>query len=836
MKLPYRQITDQLIFTTAGAVWGVWRILPSDRQEKDADQVSSDAALLRALPAQAMIASLCPQTDPVDIVRAMVRGVDLHSSPAWVETCENVLTQLDEVDLTGRTHWLAIPLMGGGEGRGLGDGSALRSAQALAQRLGGQAARVRPAEIEQARQQARHLAATWPGGHRLRPATAAEIFWWIARAPRRGLSEPLLADTAEAEADPTPAELVTLEDAIYDEGGRSDLTGAARLRPRRLLKVSTESGDSYQSLLALTAMPARWLYPGSAWLANLDEFGFPIDWVARLKVESNARAESKTRRRSRHLAEQNAEWGSDSAGPPPELAAAQMQLDEERARLAANATEVELQVSTVLAVWGADAQECDERADALRNAYAATQFQLARPVGEQLALYQAMLPGIPTSRTVRAYSQYLLARDMALCGPLLSGEVGHETGGLLGFARDGAGARPVLYDPTWGTRHNAPTALAAVAEPGAGKSVALKKIAFEVLARTGGRVIAVDRTEAREYARFLEVCPGTTLHMDIGAAPEVSLDPLRVFPPAVAAQRATTFLTALLDLIPTNTDGVLMEEAILAVAAAGGGCRDVIAALQAQSAPEAGRLAQRLTQLARKDLARVIFDEELPPLNPLIADAMVFTTAGVQLPTRAEISDPYAAARLPFEKQFGRAINLLLCAICRDVAFTERHRFCLVVKDETWADTLSADGEAFNLELVRDGRKHAAGVAFGTQHVDDLGSPRLQSLIAMRMVGRITDQAAATAALNWMNQPVTPQMLSLVRGEAPAGLSPLALPDHERAARAGEFLVRDSRGRCRPVKVLIPPYPGLAAALDSTPLLGAAAAAVIPARLEAAAS
>jgi len=813
MRLPYRQIAGQLLFTTDGQVWAIWRCLSADNQQLGPDQAAADAALLRALPAQAMIASLCPQTNPADIVRAMIRDVDLLGRPAWVETCVNVLDQLLEVDLTGRTHWLAVPLVG------RTSGSSLRgSVNGLGGRLGIGQSRVPAAEITRARQQAEHLAATWPGGRRLRPAREAEIYWWLTRAPRRGLDEPTLP--GEPDDPVTPGQLVALDDVIYDEGGRSDLTGADRVRPRRLLKTSTESGDSYQCLLALTAMPARWLYPGSAWLANLDEFGFPIDWVARIKVESNARAETKTRRRSRHLADQHQEWGADTAGPPPELAAAQEQLDEERVRLSANATEVELQVATVLAVWGPGAQSCEERAEALRNAYAATQFQLARPVGEQTTLYEAMLPGIPTSRVVRAYSQYLLARDLALCGPMVSGDIGDDSGGLLGFARDGAGARPVLYDPTWGSTHNAPTALAAVAELGAGKSVVLKKVAFEVLARVGGRVIAVDRTPAREYAKFLEVCPGTTEAVDVGGTARVSLDPLRIFPRTVAARRATTFLTALLDLIPSDAHGVALEEVIYAVAADGGTCADLIAALETRKTPEAQLLGRRMLQLAGKDLARTIFDPTLPALDLVGTDAIVFTTASVQLPTRAEIRDPYQAARLTFEKQFGRAIYLLLCAICRDVAFAERDRFCLVVKDETWADTLSSDGEAFNLELVRDGRKHAAGAAFGAHDPDDLGSEALQGLIAMRMVGRIRDRTLAAKALRWLNRaPDDPELLSLVRGDAPAGLSPLDLPEQERRARAGEFLVRDQRDRCRPVKVLIPPYRALAEAIDSTPRL-----------------
>ena len=104
MKLPYRQIAGQLLFTTDGQVWAIWRVLPADNQQLGPDQVAADAALLRALPAQAMVASLCPQTNPADIVRAMIRDVDLRRRTAWVETCENVLDQLAEVDLTGRTH------------------------------------------------------------------------------------------------------------------------------------------------------------------------------------------------------------------------------------------------------------------------------------------------------------------------------------------------------------------------------------------------------------------------------------------------------------------------------------------------------------------------------------------------------------------------------------------------------------------------------------------------------------------------------------------------------------------------------------------------------------
>ena len=87
-----------------------------------------------------------------------------------------------------------------------------------------------------------------------------------------------------------------------------------------------------------------------------------------------------------------------------------------------------------------------------------------------------------------------------------------------------------------------------VAELGAGKSVLLKGDMGDTVDRNG-RVVAIDRTEAKEYAVFAQsLRPDTTTIVDL-MTPEYSLDPLRVFGPLVGARMVQSLFAVMLGII-----------------------------------------------------------------------------------------------------------------------------------------------------------------------------------------------------------------------------------------------------------------------------------------------
>lgn len=711
----------------------------------------------------------------------------------------------------------------------------------MAQQLGLLPAPVSAREEVRRLRQAQDLAATWPATVALRPATEAEILWIYGHSARRGVLEPLLPDPEQHAGRGRGRGAAALGQVVLAEGALpaaedSDDDGAHRGRfGRRWLQVSTEWGESYQTVLALSEMPERFVFPGSEYLASLDEFAFPVDWAMRIKVTPGDVAEAKARRQARELAGQAGEYEGETAGVPSRVLDAADGMDEYRTAITSSKTEVEVQAMGALCVWGATPAEAEARAADLQTHFAGNDYTFTRPLGEQENLWYGMLPGARTPKVMASYAQVLLARDFAMAGAFAGSALGDAKGPLYGLQLAGGGTRPVLTDWSLGPQKSASASAAFIGELGGGKSVAMKTAVYNTLAagrKTGqpgsrGRAVIVDRTPQQEWVRFAKTCPGTTQVITIDHQAQVSLDPLRTIHDRSQAQRRTeSFLTLLLGIGPMSDQGIALSEAIEATLA---GPAPSMAALtgelQARGKRDAtsNAVARKLTSVARKDLARTIFDPALPVVDTSRADAIVFATANLALPKEHELAADRLST-LEFEKVFGRAALYLIAALCREVCFANPHEFCVAVWDECWWLTSSPEGMALLLELVRDGRKHHAGVLAGSHDGEDIGPEAsatgqvIRGLFPRKFLFRQTDVALAKRGLAFLDlDPADEDLVELVT----TGLSPMDVADEVRAQRAGECLHRDLYGRLGGMQVVIPADPEAAAAIHSDPTLAA---------------
>ncbi|MFF3326964.1 ATP-binding protein [Streptomyces sp. NPDC002889] len=840
MRLPIRHVANNLVFTTHGTTWAIWRVAAANYSHAPATakkrRLKALESLFKSLTGEPMLMSLCPQVDPIAVVRAMVADVDLNKSPRYERLGHAVLDQLENMELTGRTDWLAIPLPP--LSRKDAALSALSAAKAeVALQLGLMPAPITAGEINRRTEQATRMHAQWPTGVTMRPATEAEILWIYGHSARRGLAEPFLPDGTESKVRGRGRTVAALGEVLLAEGGanftdRNSVPGNPF--ERRFLQVSSEWGNSYQALLALSEMPEAFALPGAAYLQQLDDLAYPVDWTARLVITPGAKAEAKTRKRARHLKAQAAEYQGDPAGPPAALAKNEADNDEYRDRLTASAREVEIRAMVTLAVWGNTPDDAQDRAAALASDFGATDYTFARPVGEQTNLWHAMLPGCRTPRVMTGYAQYLLARDFAMAMPWCGSQLGDERGGLFGLQLASGGARPVMVDPARGPRENASASMAFIGELGAGKSVGLKSAVYNVLARghqpgkphSRGRAVIVDRTKEEEWARFASACPGTTQIIRIDQSAEVSLDPLRLYvkdSPKVAARFCESFLTLLLGVKPMDLEGVALSEAVQAVLErpepSMRALMDELTRRGEQDTP-ARNLARKLKAVARKDLAAVVFDETLPVVDTARADSVVFLVNSLALPKKSELASDHRIERLEFEKVLGRSLMYLIAAVARETVMRHKDEFGVAVFDECWWLTSSDEGLELLLELMRDGRKHNAAAYVGSHDPDDIGPADsekgaiIRGLIPHRLLFRQTTRSLASRGLEFLGVDATDaELLDLVT----AGLSPLDLPEEEKLARAGECLYRDLAGRIGLMKVLIPMDPAVMRVIHTTP-------------------
>lgn len=834
-RSPTRTLAGNLRWTRSGAVWADWQLSPvayGFRPDKDKHLVRGlHQALFRALPGESLLQGLCSGVDAASVVQRMVDSVDLAACPEWAAECEATLDTLDVIAPGQRTYWLSVPL---GHTRGLDRFlEPLRSATAgLRDSLALPRTGVPADELARRLEQARLVAQSIPHLFRPKPATAAQMLWLHAHAQERGVVDLDVPDLTGNDLSGellTPRSGVALAEPLLDEGGQSDLS-RRQLRAwnptaRRYLKISQPGRPdlpeaSYQALLVLADVPSQgMIFPGSEFLGRIDESGVQVDWAMRLHVRSSAEAEAKNRTALNNLNEQYGQReGEQHTGGLGSLDRAASELAEYAAVLDNDKFEVEVQPTIMFAVAGPTPTDAQDQARALTAYLSRAGYKLSQPLGYQSDLWWAMQPGVPTSKAVREFAQITTSRALASAVPLASTELGDSKGSLLGLNISSGRPGVALHDMEGASVRDVSGSMAIVGELGSGKSFLIKKLAGDVVDR-GGRVIAVDRTQMGEYARWASSVTRATV-VDL-AAPEVSLDPLRLFGADVGSRVTQTFLTPLLGLAPKSVGGVLLSEVLdpaylkaHMISSLGGLLRHLRdRGPSGCQLPDIEELTRLMGLYARLDLGRVVFDETLPVLRS-DAPAVVVRTHLLELPSRDELVHEHLFAEMGLEKTFGRAIYALVAALARRICFADPSVLGVFVVDEAHHVTSSPEGERELAVFSRDGRKHKAAMLLGTHDPEeDLGSPTLRGLIPTRILMRHRDKTLAKRGLLYLGlDPDNDDLVQLLTEDT----SPVTAHGVVEERR-GEAFLRDSSGNIGRIKVLPPALPQRDAAVRTSP-------------------
>lgn len=222
-------------------------------------------------------------------------------------------------------------------------------------------------------------------------------------------------------------------------------------------------------------------------------------------------------------------------GGASELGQRAQDLADFHAALNRSDKEVEVEATTLFVTSADDPQLAMRRAQALRDSFKQYEFHLEAPLGGQEELWWAAWPGVPARSKVWEFAQITTGREFSTGVPIVGFRLGDATGARMGTNISCGRRAPVLVDRVATLEANLSACFAAVAELGAGKSVLMKADMGAMLDR-GGRVLAIDRTERREYAEFAAAMrPDKKQIVDL-LGPTISLDPLRIFKPARAAR------------------------------------------------------------------------------------------------------------------------------------------------------------------------------------------------------------------------------------------------------------------------------------------------------------
>ncbi|WP_432563938.1 ATP-binding protein [Kineococcus sp. SYSU DK003] len=881
MDHPIQHLCGHLLFSRDGTVWATWRLQGQayGRRavwEKERIRVLHQM-LYRSLGGESLHLGLEVDTDPVAVVQAMLRGLSqpLAALPEWASEVEATLDRLEtDLVLSERTYWLSVPLRN--TGASVLTEAARSALTSLLSQVG--APRRAPAVpvLAERLQQAAEIQAVIPGPFQARPASSAELVWIYRHAQLRGLAGEAVGEEVWLPETPQTSQIeqflslgtgsTDVEDGeddghdgndvapvahlqspgrigcpILDEAAVTDIPaqpgrGSLRARLRRLLPSQrtvlkiTDTEDqaaSYQSLAVLAGTPtAGALFPGTEWLGMAEQAGVPVDWAVRMRNNARENVLIRNQRAVKNLNDQYEQREGEVTTGSHELDAVAAALTEYQARLANEKLEVELETITVLATSAGTREQALANGAQLVRHYNEFDHRLLRPLGQQHQAWWAMLPGTGWPTAFNDLAQICLAEGFSAAVPMVSSQLGDGQGALWALNETTQAASPVLIDLFTTILANFSAAIAIAGELGSGKSYSLKSLAGAMVDR-GARLVTIDRSQTAEYVSFARSLGGCTLaavvdNPDAGVQLEYSLDPLRLFPGRDGARITQTLLTPLL-AIDANSDVDLALTHTTAPDYRAAHRIDSLADLSqhllsgACTVVGAGELGRKLRALQTKDYARVLFDQTLPALNLHATRALVFTTYGLQLPSREELLNEHLFKRLSPHKHFGRAMYALLMALARSLAFANPDELVFFVSDECHHITASIEGEEELTTFIREGRKNGAAAGLGSQDcANDFGNETLRGLIPYRLVMRLTDENLAHKALEWIGLEDTPEHLE----EITTGLSPRDLnnPDGQVAPeRRGEGLFRDSYCRLGRVRILGPALPSRRVAYSTTP-------------------
>jgi AAA-like domain len=625
------------------------------------------------------------------------------------------------------------------------------------------------------------------------PASSSELQWLIRRSFSRAVADP------PVERDFTPQALV-VESA--------DEEGEARFRPleadvlrlmdtpinveRRSLRIETDAGESHQAFVCLGALPEVVPFPGrraELLFAPLEALDFPVDAAFTARFVPNDEAVRLVRRR---IVDADMMFAEESIGDhgPSALSASRPELVRVLEEHLTSADRPPLlRASISLAIGASSAEELEERVERVQREYGSV--KLHRPLGEQIRLFVAHLPGQPSQ--VSDYDDYLTIDQFGAMVPVATHAVGSTVGPYIAHTLSGAG-QPVLFDPTEASRTSRAPATLLAGTLGSGKTLCMELIMYQAFL-AGSTICDID--PKGDHA--LERLPGVEGHLEvIELSPDERfrglLDPLRIGSEDTREDLAYNFLVNLLpDPVPAAWQTELRLAVQVVAHGAARGCGHVIEQLE-RGSDDARDAARALHIHATSGLARLGFataDMTHPEPGARQITSLRIRNLTLPLPgtPRSEMLD---------EERIGQAVLHLLAVYALRLTTADPRRHSVLGFDEAWVLLADASGRSLVDRISRLGRAQNVTPLLATQMLGDVDE--LDGLIGAAFCFGVETEREARRAL---------RLLGL--DEDDDGLQQRLM-----AFRRGRCLMRDFEGRVSPVQIDLGD-PRLLAALDTTP-------------------
>jgi hypothetical protein len=793
--------------------------------------VAADHAdLWRTLPSGSSLSGL---TVPVP-VRGVARRM-LHTHPAlrggarvaqtagpWVRHCRMWEPTIAARRPRRRIYWLSVPL---DDGRARFDAVAGRD-------------RDTDTALADYRTRAAESTGALPGVFFPKPVSAEQIWWhWNYTASRGVWRDPLPSAPHDPHAR-LPSSAFT---PVYFD------PAAARLRGRRWRAARADSdvfvrtyrdaddgvGDAYQALIPLDSFPDTGIaWPRSTLFKVLDDLTAPdttLDWTINTTFSSAEFAVSMAQNVITNIRDQYRQRGRH-ADSDDELVRKLASGKELASELKRGSAERGVNPSIVIAAAAADPHTLNSAVGQVMRAYRRQNIGARRWRGSQPRLWRAFNPGSERAAALGEFRNPTTTERFAKFVPLLAAKLGNATGVPLGMNLSSPGLRDVvLLDLLGAPDRENPANLVICGSPGRGKSHIGKLLIRSWLA-LGAGVHIFDPGEPREHQRALADVDGLVV-IDL-ADPGMCIDPLRIFGCEVAAEHAVDHLLPLLGYAAMSRQAARLRSHLAAETRGANGIGSLARLIGYLRELRLGRdhadddLLVGLEGLATESHLRALFEESLPVAELSGAAAVVWNTAGLELPSVDEEYIAHLHERTTPRQRAGAAIYGLAADLAQSIFFSRPQRPDVLVVEEAAPLTNSPGGQKCCNRIIRQGRKSQTGFVGLSQHPIKDFAVLEDEFIDQRLCLAFRDSGLARKTLQWCGRDLD-RHPELLRNYV-ENTSPVRVVDHGDEeidtrygtvipGREGEAWFLDEFGGFGKVGLFEAPTAALAAALDTNP-------------------
>lgn len=553
------------------------------------------------------------------------------------------------------------------------------------------------------------------------------------------------------------------------------------------------------------------------WLTHSDRLPFPVEWSAAFDVLHPAEYGERAtffRQRAESIEEHYEEHDET---PPRSVARGILDAGRIEDEVTDQPKEVAVRLSGPIrcAVSARSETEVLARVALLVDAYAMNQRIALHHTYGQYPMYREFIPGEIASGA--GFQRVLPAYYAATAVPNASTALGDGEGPYLGVA----GHQAVMWDPTWGTRHNKSGLVLIGGGLGSGKSTVAGAI-VEPAVRRGHQSVIFDPSGPLAALCDMPALADHSRHVELSGAEPGTLNPYWLIPEPVRGhyesdkewraatreaniERRDLIVDAFTMLLPDRGPGAVtrIEHAVNTV---GGDYATnpwrVVRALEAGD-DLAQTIGAQLRNVAELKGARLIFPEDE---SARVVDARAVGDALLTVITmRGIVTPPVGTPREHWNRAERMAVPVLHLAARYAMRAMYANRLPkTIIADETGIVASGASTfRSFLLRGSRDSRKTNTCFCVLSQNPADLLelAPQITNLIGSAFMGRLEDDETAAAALKILGAPTGHGYEKALT----SGMEP------------GEFLMRDWNGNVDKVRVDLDWRPDLLATLDTTP-------------------